>query len=443
MAGLAGIGVALIPGFTTGARLDLAHMALGFRTVPLFALAGLVTALTPCVYPLIPITVAIFGAGKARRSRGHAAALSATYVLGLAAMYSCLGLLSAATGHAFATYLGSPAVGITFAAVLVVMAASMFGAFDLALPPKLQNKLAGVAGFGFGSAFLMGLICGVVAAPCTGPALFATLTYVAKSGDLWLGFWLLFSYALGLGLPFFVLGTFSVALPKSGAWMEAVKSVLGILLVIVAVSFVQPFLPRPADVVFPAQWLAIFTGVAVFAAIAVGTLDWSFKASPREIAAKAAGVLVVVGALVFRFGWIVAPASAAPLPVATSTTAQAVPEKIVWLTSEPAALAQAKAQGKPVLIDFGATWCSACEELEHRTYADPGVRTFVTQHFVPLKVDATEETDEILALEKKYGVVGLPLVTVVGKDGRQLDDPKITGYLKAADFLKEMEKVRF
>lgn len=439
---VAALAAGILPSVLLGASLDLSHTTLGFSALPLFVVAGFVTALTPCVYPLIPITVSIFGAGSASRSRAHAASLSATYVLGIAAMYSTLGLVSAASGHAFGSYLSSPVVGIAFGAIMLVMAASMFGAFELALPSSLQSRLAGVGGFGFGSAFLMGLVCGIVAAPCTGPALLATLTYVAKTGDTWLGFWLLFAYAMGLGAPFFVLGTFSVRLPRSGAWMEAVKSVLGVMLVVVAISFIRPYLPASPAVQISSVLVASVVALAIFLAVMGRTLDLSFHGGSREIAGKALGVAVVVLALAFRLGWVVEPKQADIIRVADGAEVHAapVPDKITWITDEAVALAQAKATGKPILVDFGAAWCSACMELEHRTYADYDVRAHVSSRYIPFKVDATDETDAVLALEKKYGVLGLPLVTVLDKDGHQLEAPKIAGFLKPKEFLTELAK---
>jgi thiol:disulfide interchange protein DsbD len=441
VAALAGLAAGVLPSLLTGHSLDVSGATLDFNALPLFYAAGLVTALTPCVYPLIPITVSIFGAGKARKSRGHAAALSGTYVLGIATMYSMLGLASAASGKTFGSQLGNPWVGTVFAIVMIVLAASMFGAFELTLPAGLQARLSGVAGFGFGSAFLMGLVCGIVAAPCTGPVLLTTLAFVAKTRDMWLGFWLLFAYAIGLGTPFFILGTFSVSLPKSGPWMEAVKSVLGVMLLIVAISFIRPFLPASAAFCGSSQSLAVATGIAIFLAIVMGTLDWSFHGGRREFAGKGLGVAVLVGAVAFRLGWVIEPAASACTP-GEAQVQKAETTHIAWLTSESVALAQAKATGKPVLMDFGASWCSACMELEHRTYTDPDVIKRVSEKFVPLKVDCSDDTEPIRAIEAKYGVLGLPLVTVLDRNGHQLAAPKIAEFLKAPEFLKALDKVQ-
>jgi thiol:disulfide interchange protein DsbD len=446
---LAGLGAAVLPSFALGSSAAV-EVGLSPKALLLFYVAGLITALTPCVYPLIPITVSIFGAGKAAKSKGRAAALSATYVLGIALMYSGLGLFAAATGKAFGTYLGNPWVASFFAFAMLAMAASMFGAFELALPSSLNEKLSNLAGFGFGSAFLMGLVCGIVAAPCTGPALFGTLTYVAKSGQLWTGFWDLFVYGLGLGTPFFVLGTFAVKLPKSGAWMEGVKTVLGVLLVIVAISFLKPiFFSSVPSVSLTEPMVAVIAGVLVATAIAVGTLDWSFHGGAGEKAAKTFGLVVVIGALAFRFGWLAEWEHSAAAQTPTTITSadgklfKTAEGKIDWFHDEEEALTQAKALQRPIIIDFFAEWCAACKELDKHTFSDPRVRDILAAKFIPLKVDGTSEDDpKVVALQKKYGVVGLPVVTVVTPEGQQLEDPKVIGYMKADEFLKEIAKVQ-
>lgn len=440
---VAGTLVALVPSMLAGTSVGFGSgLTLGWGALPLLFGAGVLTSLTPCVYPLIPITVSIFGAGRSRSGRGRAAALSATYVLGIAAMYSALGLAAAASGRAFGSFMGNPWVVGSFAVMLLVFAASMFGAFDIQLPASLQTRLAGVAGLGFGSAFVMGLVAGVIAAPCTGPALAGVLTFVAQTRDLWLGFWMLFSYALGMGLLFFVVGTFSVRLPKSGPWMDAVKSVLGIALVVVAISFVKPFLPRALPAAVNSTTLALVAGVLVVLAVLVGAIHRSFHGGAGEKLFKGLGVGLVVFALALRFEWVLEP-NAQALPVSGDgvVTASAVPAKIAWIYSEEEALRIAKEQNKPVLIDFYADWCTACVELDKYTFSDARVRELVSREFVALKIDGTDDTDEVLALQNKYGVVGLPLVTVVSPDGRQLPDPKIAGFLNANAMLKELAKV--
>src|SRR3954464_1852578 len=198
----------------------------------LFALtAGLLTALTPCVYPMIPITISIFGA-KTGVSRGRALALATFYVAGIAFMFGALGTVFALLGKAFGTFLANPWVIVPLAVFFVLMGLSMFGAFELALPSGLQNRLSRVGGKGFGGAFLMGLVGGIIAAPCTGPPLAGILAYVATTRSVFLGGSLLFTYALGMGVLFFVIAAFAVALPKSGGWMDAVKSIFGVVMLV-------------------------------------------------------------------------------------------------------------------------------------------------------------------------------------------------------------------
>src|SRR5512139_3785290 len=250
LAAVAFAGVAWLPDLvslgTTGASSDLRLGALLAQgSVLAFAVAfvgGIATSLTPCVYPLIPITVSIFGARKAG-SRREAMTLSGLYVLGIAVMYSALGVGAALTGKAFGSVMQNPWVIGFVALVLAAMAASMFGAFELRLPSSWQARLNTVGGAGRAGAFAMGLVSGIVAAPCTGPVLAAALTFVATKGSIAFGFAIMFTYALGLGLLFFLIGTFSLSLPKSGPWMDGVKSVFGVALLAAALLFLRNALP--------------------------------------------------------------------------------------------------------------------------------------------------------------------------------------------------------
>src|SRR5437588_443234 len=266
-------------------------------------LGGILTSLTPCVYPLIPITVSIFGARQAEH-RGRSIALSATYVAGIAAMFSALGLFAALSGKAFGAFLSSPAVIAVLAVFLVALAASMFGAFEIALPSALQQKLSGVKSAGFAGAFGMGLVAGIIAAPCTGPVLAGVLAFVATQRSAVLGFWMLFTYAIGMGVLFFVLGATSLRLPRSGPWMETVKSVLGVALVAAAVALVLPYLPRPSQLPLSLPAIAVVAGALAFAGVLAGALSLSFHGEGRERAVKAFALVLLLGAIALRFGWL-------------------------------------------------------------------------------------------------------------------------------------------
>jgi thiol:disulfide interchange protein DsbD len=407
--------------------------ALGHGLVVAFGFVfvmGLLTALTPCVYPLIPITVSIFGAKQATSKR-KAAVLSGAYVFGIAAMYTGLGLAAALTGTVFGRVMANPWVVGTVALVFGTLAASMFGAFELALPTSLQGRLSQVGGKGFAGAILMGLVAGLIAAPCTGPVLAALLTYVATTRDVVLGGSLLFVYALGLGAPFFVIGTFSVALPKSGPWMDAVKSVFGILLLATALYFLKDVIAPLRDALSASTAFRATMAALVAGGVVLGAVHLSFSAGGLATVRKTVGVLcVVVGA----FGLAGSFASAEPEAVAGAA-------KVPWLRNEADGLAKGKATGRPIMIDFGADWCVACKELEHRTYPDPRVVKEL-ERFVPVLLDMTKATDENDALQEKYGVKGLPAVVFISATGQVLPKPRLAGFVPPDEFLTLLKQVQ-
>jgi thioredoxin:protein disulfide reductase len=422
------------PDADLSARLGLSQ-GVGAVTFLVLFLAGVLTSLTPCVYPLIPITVGIFGARQPEH-RARSVALSATYVGGIAVTYSVLGVFAALSGKAFGSALSSPWVVAVLAIFLVALAASMFGAFELSLPASLQQRLGIVRGAGFAHALGMGLVAGLVAAPCTGPVLAGVLTYVATRRSAVLGFWMLFSYALGMGLLFFVLGASSLKLPRSGAWMETVKSVLGVALVAAAVGLLLPFLPRPAQLPLGPRAIATASAIVAFGAVVAGALSLSFHAARREQALKALTLALLLGAIGLRIGWF---------------GSARVPE-IPWLHDERTALEQAKATGKGLLVDFSAEWCAACKELDLHVFSQPEVKAEVAERFVPLKIDATEETDEVTRLETKYGVPGLPTVLLMACNDPTPREPecavpqdgpgRVTGFIPPSEMIERMRRVQ-
>ena len=199
---------------------------------------GIVASLTPCVYPMVPITVSIFGATETK-SRLRGAALSGTFVLGIAVLFTPMGAIAGKTGMLMGSALSNQWVIVGLAVLFLALAASMFGAFELALPAGLTNKLSTVGGVGFKGAFVMGLVMGLIAAPCTGPFLTGLLMYIGTTGNVVLGSAALFSFSLGLGVIFFVAGAFAVNLPKGGAWMMGIKWVSGVGLAYMAFSYLR------------------------------------------------------------------------------------------------------------------------------------------------------------------------------------------------------------
>lgn len=370
----------------------------------LFALtAGLLTALTPCVYPMIPITISIFGA-KTGVSRGRALGLATFYVAGIAFMFGMLGTVFALLGKAFGTFLANPWVIVPLAVFFVLMGLSMFGAFELALPMGLQNRLSRVGGRGFGGAFLMGLVGGIIAAPCTGPPLAGILAYVATTRDAVYGFALLATYAVGIGLPFWALAGFSMSLPRSGPWMESVKSVFGIALFTAALYYLKNVVPPLSTItgrtpVFLAGALAM-----VLVGIAAGAVHLSFHDGFARRLRKGAGVALATAGLFAVTNYVLTPKGSIELR---------------WLHAEEEALADARAANRPLLVDFMASWCLPCKEFELKVFSDPEVAATM-QGFTLLKVDLTREDDDpaLGAIKKKYAADTLPAIRLVAPDGK-------------------------
>ena len=434
LAAAAFLGVLYLPGLLSlgpgGASSDLRLGALlaqgsGLAFAVAFA-GGVATSLTPCVYPLIPITVSIFGARKAG-TRREAIALSGLYVLGIASMYSALGVAAALTGKAFGSVMQDPWVIGFVALVLAAMAASMFGAFEIRLPQSWLARLNTVGGAGKAGAFAMGLVSGIIAAPCTGPVLGAALTYVAAKGSVAFGFSIMFAYALGMGVLFFAIGAFSISLPKSGPWMETVKSVFGVALLAAAALLLAGAFPAARQVFSAARAAVLAAAAAAAAGVLAGALHASFGGPALERAAKAVGLALLVGGIVYGAG-----ASAARDRARSG-------EGIAWVGDEAAALALAKTEGRPVIIDFWADWCTACKELDKIAWADPGVRVEASR-FVALKLDGTDGSDAFQKASEKYGIVGMPTVVFIDAHGREVPE-RVTGAISGEEMREALRHV--
>jgi thiol:disulfide interchange protein DsbD len=210
-------------------------------------IAGLLTSFTPCVFPMIPITMAVLGRQAHMRSKSHNLLLSVLYVLGIAITYSLLGILAATTGKMFGSFISSPLVVGFVCIVFLTMALSMFGFYELQLPAFIRDRLSkGLQMHGYWSAFIYGVIAGIVASPCVGPVLVGILTYIAQTQNVGLGFWLMFVFALGMGQLFLLVGLSSQAtklLPKSGRWMELVKKILGVMMLGVCIYYLNIIIP--------------------------------------------------------------------------------------------------------------------------------------------------------------------------------------------------------
>ncbi len=404
-------------------------------------LGGLLTALTPCVYPLIPITVAVFsGGGQAQTGRSRKALLTASYVLGIGVFFSGVGALVARTGLVFGKWLSYPPVIVAMAIFFTVLAASMFGAFELALPPSLALRLNKVGGAGLVGAFSMGLVAGVVAAPCTGPVLLGILAYIVKQQSVALGMLLPFFYALGIGLPFFLIGVFSLSFGKSGPWMEAVKSLMGIALLALGLGYLRDAFPAVKDALGGSPLIIWGAAGAVCLGILLGAVHLSFHGNVREKLLKAAGVALVVVGVVARFGFE-GTAQAACVDPNDPQCKAAASGAVSWVRDLDKGIAEAKASAKPAFIDFYADWCGACKELDEKTYPNAAVRD-ASRRFVAIKVDGTRSSDALDKVYDKYGIEGLPTVIFIDSKGNVLKDPKIVGFVSPHEMVSTLAKVK-
>lgn len=384
---------------------------------------GLALNLTPCVYPMIPITVSFFGGRTARDKPGQIKLVfhGLCYLMGLALTNSVLGVVAALTGGLMGALLQNPIVLTLVAGVLVVFAASLFGIWELRLPGAV-TQAAGRSYSGYFGSLFMGLTLGVVAAPCIGPFVLGLLTWVAALGSPWLGFLVFFILSLGLGTPLFVLALFSgqlQRLPRAGGWMLWVRKLMGWVLVGMAAYFIRPVLPDTFKVILP-----------VVAALAAGLhLGWLDKNQAGFKSFPWLKTLVGTVCLVLATFWITAWAMRGP--------------GIDWQPYSQQVLQQAAAQQKPVIIDFYADWCTPCRELEVVTFHHADVVRQARNDFTMIKVDVTKAGNPLHEqLLKQYSVQGVPTIVFLDDRGNERKDLRLVDYLPAEQLLGRMADLK-
>ena len=400
------------------------------KTLFLFFLLGLGLAFTPCVFPMYPILTSIIVGQGQQLSGKRAFSLSMAYVQGMAISYSLLGLLVASLGLQFQTYFQHPVVLIAISILFVFLALAMFGVFNLSLPEKWQNKVNNLSnkqqGGSIKGAALMGLLSGLVASPCTTAPLTAALLYVAQSGDLALGALTLYILSMGMGLPLLILGsTGGKFLPKAGAWMDLVKASFGFLLLAVPVWLLSRFLP--AYVVVIAATL-----VLLMLAVYLHRLSQQLSSGTTGQSISWMLALVIVLGTTGANLWYWLPGAKVTTTQATQT--QNTEFKLVKTLDELQQEVKKSAEaGKPVLVDLFAEWCVACKEFEHITFADGEVKNLMAQ-FTLIKIDVTHATEQDQQLLDHFQVLGLPTLLLFDKNGSELTQSRITGFMGPKDF---------
>lgn len=405
--------------------MDIARLFGGNAALVLagFFVFGILLTFTPCVLPMVPILSAIIAGEGKSVNKMRAAALSVSYVIGMALAYAAAGVAAAYSGSMIAAALQNAWVLGAFAAIFVALALSMFGFYELRLPGFLHQRLhsahSRLRGGQIASVAAMGVLSAIIVSPCVAAPLAGALLYISQTQDVALGGGALFSMALGMGVPLVAVGVSEGALlPRAGAWMVVVKKFFGLLLLAVAVWILSPVLPPLASML---AW-----SMLAFGAASLLRRQWIAAAVPLVI-----GVALLVGALA---------GSRDPLrPLAVFTSGTPVSKPVPWTRVASLADLQThlKAPGKTVMLDFYADWCVSCKEMEAFTFSDPKVRAQLDQMLL-LQADVTANTDEDKALLKRFSLFGPPGIIFFDAEGREIKGLRVIGYQNAERFLKTL-----
>ncbi|MBC7456968.1 MAG: sulfite exporter TauE/SafE family protein [Bdellovibrionaceae bacterium] len=382
-------------------------------------LAGILTSFTPCIFPMLPITLSVLGHHAETRTRLQNFTRSLVYVLGIAVTYSSLGVIAALTGNLFGSALTNKYVLLTLCFLFFGMAFSMWGAFELQAPAFIRNRFSSSRSENNFEAFILGLVAGIVASPCVGPVLVSILTFVSTTKNAFLGFSLLFVFASGLGLIFLVIGFFGEALrflPRSGPWMNLVKFILGACMWVAALYYLQFSVPH--------RWWVMAVACSV---IALSVWKGAFNFKKRSYFKQSFLLMLFVSSFTVALLSLVRPAYLNS--VFEDKELAATQSQLVWTPYSEEEIQKAIVAKQPVLIDFFAEWCAACHELEEKTYTDPEFLQ-ISAGFKLIKVDATIDNEQTQQILRKYGVQGLPTVQFINRNGNLLKHLTFTQFIK-------------
>lgn len=385
-----------------------------------FFLFGLALNLTPCVYPVIPLTVGYFG-GQSDRKKGSAFIMALLYVIGIAIVFAGLGLISGLAGKQWGFLFQNPWFVIVVTTIILAMAASMFGAFEITVPAKLMSAL-GKSREGSVGALIMGLTVGVVIAPCAAGIIIGLVGLVAKLGIVAKGTLLFFIMGLGLGLPYLFLATFSGLLnklPQSGMWMVWIRKLFGVLLVGVALYF---FLPQ-AKHIYDQQGF-FFGLLAIFGGLLLGFLDHAPGYTKKfKIGRAVFGILMIILGIFLVNGAI-----------------NSKPSAINWVHYEQGTVEQLKTEGKPVFLDFYADWCAPCKEMDRKTFKDERV-VELSKQFTMIKIDCTAPNESVKDFMNTHKATGMPSFVFIDKDGNEVKELREIGFVPSEKFLEKMNRL--
>ncbi len=408
-----------------------------------FLLFGLLLSFTPCVLPMVPILSSII-VGEGEVTRAKSFLMAAAYCLGMALVYTTLGVAAGLAGEGLAGALQKPWVLVLFALLLFGLSLSMFDVYQLQVPASLQNRLnktsGNLKGGRFIGVFFMGSISALIVGPCVAAPLAGTLVYISQTKDVIIGGLALFSMAMGMSVPLLLIGLSAGSLlPKAGAWMIGVKYVFGLMLIAVAIWMVTPVLPPQAVMIF---WGAFAILCSVFAGV--------FNALPEKVSigtkfTRSLGLLLLIIGVLELIG--AASGGSNPLtPLAalhgSSTQLAEKESKLAFrrIKTSDDLDRELKASGRPVMLDFYADWCVSCKEMEKFTFSDPKVREKLAGVTL-LQVDVTANSPDDRSLMKRFGLFGPPGIVFFDRNGTEIADSRIVGFVEAPQFLKNLERV--
>ncbi len=410
--------------------------------VSFFFGAGLLLALTPCVFPMIPILSGIIVGRGHKITHSHALILSLAYVLGMAITYAVAGVAAGYSGNLLSNALQIPWVLGSFAAIFVVLSLSMFGLYELQLPTALQSRLSNTSnklhGGHISGVFVMGALSAIIVGPCVAAPLAGALLYISQTHDAVLGGTALFFLALGMGAPLLIIGSSAGALlPKAGAWMESVKRIFGVMMLAMAIWIISP-------VISIMVLMMLIAALLIFTAIYLHALD-SLPHNARGLNKLGKGLGVL--ALLLGVAYLIGALSGAhdilrPLGNIVHSPTE-VPAKLDFSRIKSVADLDAriaKANGQIVMLDFYADWCVSCKEMDRLTFSDSSVQSKLKKAII-LQADVTANDSEDKILLQRFQIFGPPATLFFDAQGKELTDFRVTGYQDASQFTNSLRNV--
>ncbi|MCX7833422.1 MAG: thioredoxin family protein [Ignavibacteria bacterium] len=390
-------------------------------------IGGLGLNLTPCIYPLIPITISYFGS-QTGKSKSESIINGTFYAIGMAITYTALGLFAALTGGLFAEFMQKPVVLVGIAIIFILLSLSMFGLYEIRVPQKLALT-GSKTRKGFLGSFVMGLFVGVIAAPCIGPIILSLLIHVGQVGKPLYGLLLFGTLSLGLGAPYIVLAAFSNALsklPRSGEWMIGVKVIFGLILIGVAFYYLIPVLPKD---------IGNFIFYAYFIVAGVYLVLIDKKGENSKVFTKIKYIFAILAIIIGTYN-LKASIDEYNLKHNISTTQG---NTVQWILTDNIQSIDnvIKNADKPIMIDFYADWCLECKQLDKETYRNPEIIE-LSKSFINIKVDLTKTNQ---AIQDRFNIKGLPVVAFLDRNGNEIKSLRVTGFEPPEDLKVKMEKV--